>query len=231
MRAGGQDQAPPLLYPRADPARGSGLRREGTRGGGLTARPQEASEVGTHASKTSHKEEEKHGPNCVWRVSRRAVASSPPGRCRGPSCRMRRLPTARPGPWLLSDGFRGKGPCTVPDVTPILVGIRKQEREGDKPASGASWAVNILPVAQSPVPGRGAVSLQQPETREPPDDPVQGSFINSGCPRPRELGTCSQHPPARPAWGPGGGLAHRAHACAAASGSTDVAASWLPTGG
>lgn len=110
----------------------------------------------------------------------------------------------RPGPWLLSDGFRGKGPCTVPDVTPILVGIRKQEREGDKPASGASWAVNLLPVAQSPAPRRGAVSLQQPETREPPDDPVQGSFINSGCPRPRELCTCSQHPPSPASTGPRG---------------------------
>ena len=211
VRPGGQDKDPHLLCPRADPAWGSGVRREDTQGGGLTARPQEDSEVGTHASKTSHKEEEKHGPNRVWRVSRRAVASSPPGRCRGPSCRMRRLPTVRPGPWLLSDGLRGKGACTVPDVTPTSAGTRKQEREGDRPASSASWAVNILPVDQSPAPSRGAVSPPRPETREPPgpQTTLQGSFINPGRPRPRELGTRSQHPAARPAWGPGDGQAER----------------------
>lgn len=43
-----------------------------------------------------------------------------------------------PGPLLLSSGLRGKGPCTDPKMTPILLGIRKQECGGYRPAGSDS---------------------------------------------------------------------------------------------
>lgn len=100
--------APQPFVHDSGPHRGS-AGRAGDPLGGLRARqacqaPGD-SEVGMCTVETSHEEGENHGPNCVWKVSQRAAASRPPGRCHPTS--------VQPGPRLLSDSLRGKGHCAA----------------------------------------------------------------------------------------------------------------------
>lgn len=112
--------------------------------------------MGMHALETSHEEGENHSWNCVWMISQRAAASRVlPSRLCAP-----RASAAERQP-------QRQRPVRCPDVACVLVGIGKQECEGNKPAGGARSTLSVLPAIQSPVPRGGAVGVLWPETPEP----------------------------------------------------------------
>lgn len=106
--------------------------------------------------------------------------------------------SVHPGPRLPGDSLRGKGQCAV---LMWHASWWASECEGNKPAEGVRRTLSVLPAIQSPVPRGGAEGALWPERPEPQPTLCRDA-MSPGSPRPRELGTCSQHPRAWPAWHP-----------------------------
>ena len=111
--------------------------------------------MGMRTLEMSHEEGENHGLNCVWTVSQRAMASRAL-----PSC------LCAPRASAAERQPQRQRPLRGPDGARVLVGIGKQECEGNKPAGGARGVLSILTAIQSPAPRRAAATALRPETPE-----------------------------------------------------------------